>query len=589
MARKSRSKQRGKGVGTRSGTGGGSSNKGGGNKRGSGKAGKGTAGGGQKSGGGSPGKKKTTNKGPRGRGGAGTGGGQKTSPTKKKKYTPKTASSYRGAPKKIGNLPSNYKKTEQKAFKEAEAFKRKQAAERKRQLSINLKKFDAESYLNRYKDLRDAFGTDKAAARRHYITHGFNEKRDISKFTSAPEGAFGISAAGKKQAEANKLSYQRANDPIGFAARNAGVKNLIGAAGEDVGKLAGYAYNKDIAGRDLVSLGKGFADFVTRDKYDIDKLGKESFLSEANEFRKGAMEALKIGTADDKREAFTKADPKALANLGIKSYDMALNSSIIQKLGEGFGLPSNFKDQIDQSKEGFQKNYLDKIKIGDYDSTRKAISDFGANIGRDPDIGFIGRSAYQATEGAGNWADKVLASFQDGTQVDAEGNKIAASPSIKGLNKEQMGIMGSLYNYFGSNMATDIAMENYKGDIHTDLPQGEGFDAVGLVKFAQNIAGNVDDPKSVTSKTGGKLVENVLGIGKGGPSPGGLIKGVTGLNIGGGGKAITTTSSNNNNNTATETDTGTDTDTDTDTSTSTGTGTGTGTDTSTSTSTGTSS
>ena len=191
MARKSRSKQQGKGVGTRSGTGGGSSNKGGGNKRGSGKAGKGTAGGGQKSGGGSPSKKKTTNTGPRGRGGAGTGGGQKRNPTQKKKYTPKTASSYRGAPKKIGNLPSNYKDTEQKAFQNAAKFQKEQQEKRNQQLKINLSNFDADSYLNRYKDLRDAFGTDKEAAREHYKTYGFNENRDISPFKSSVEaGAF---------------------------------------------------------------------------------------------------------------------------------------------------------------------------------------------------------------------------------------------------------------------------------------------------------------------------------------------------------------------------------------------------------------
>jgi hypothetical protein len=92
------------------------------------------------------------------------------------------------APKKqIGNLPSNYKQTEQKAFKDAAAFKAKQAADRNQQLKINLGKFDAKSYLNRYQDLRDAFGTDEAAARQHYTTYGFNENRDISPFKSSVE------------------------------------------------------------------------------------------------------------------------------------------------------------------------------------------------------------------------------------------------------------------------------------------------------------------------------------------------------------------------------------------------------------------
>ena len=37
--------------------------------------------------------------------------------------------------------------------------------------------FDAQSYLNNYADLRNAFGNDKELATKHYVENGFNEGR----------------------------------------------------------------------------------------------------------------------------------------------------------------------------------------------------------------------------------------------------------------------------------------------------------------------------------------------------------------------------------------------------------------------------
>ena len=37
--------------------------------------------------------------------------------------------------------------------------------------------FDAQSYLNNYSDLRNAFGNDKALATKHFVEYGFNEGR----------------------------------------------------------------------------------------------------------------------------------------------------------------------------------------------------------------------------------------------------------------------------------------------------------------------------------------------------------------------------------------------------------------------------
>jgi len=37
--------------------------------------------------------------------------------------------------------------------------------------------FDAQSYLNNYADLRNAFGNDQELATKHYVEFGFNEGR----------------------------------------------------------------------------------------------------------------------------------------------------------------------------------------------------------------------------------------------------------------------------------------------------------------------------------------------------------------------------------------------------------------------------
>ncbi len=581
MARKSRSKQRGKGVGTRSGTGGGSSNSGG-NSRGSGTGGgaRGSTGGGQKGGSGkgstSSGKGKTTNTGPRGRSGAGTGGGQTSSkgPTRRQQAAQDrkkalAAQSYKGNQAfGSGNLPSNYKATEAKAFKEAAEFKQKQAA-RNAQLGINLKNFDAKSYLARYKDLSDAFGTDEAAARQHYKTYGFNENRDISQFTApspqttVPSGSFGISEEGKAQAEANRDSYARNNDPVGYIARNVNPLSIAGAVAQDAASL-NQRYNQDITGRQYSEEGKTALSEGPREstlKGDVrDAINSVKISSNIKNAQPSGNESVR----DARLNAFAGSNPQDVANIAQKALGIAENSQIVNTLGQAYGLPSNFQSQIQDSREGLQNNYLNTIRIGDPVSTRAALSDFAANIGRDPDIGLIGRGAYQASEGTGNLGDRIVGAFQDGTGVNAQGMSIAASPSIQGLNRDERGIMGSLYNYFGSNMARDVAMENYTGDIH-NLPQGEGFDALSFTQFAQNMASNATDPTSVTSVTGGKLADT-LGIGKGGPTPGSLIKGVTGINLGGGDKASTTSTSTSTGTGSSLTigggvDTGTDTDT----------------------------
>jgi len=467
-----------------------------------------------------------------------TDGGRKTSFTKAEKARIKAA----------GYKVEGYSKA---ALRENVPTFREAAANRKKSLDRNLKNFDAKSYLNRYSDLKAAFGTDEAAARRHYIKYGFDENRDISKFTpkpaptTVPAGSFNISAAGKLQAEANKQAAAQqkktyetnrlkagakfADDRVQkqLSAITTPVKNTVKTIGDvnnfaksigidtnkermtiakafakDLGKFTKYAFDKDIAGKDIKQLAGGFADFVTRDKYDIDKLGKESALSEANKVIKAGIAGINTLRSDDKLKAFAAMNPNDVVTLGTKGYDTLKASETVQQAGQIFGLPSNFKDQIDQSKEGLQKNYLDKIKIGDRDSTYQAVSDLARDIGTDPNLGFVSRLAkqYEYNNPYATHADKFKAAFD------------ISNPRIDGLNRDQRGLIeGALGNRILSGKVTDIARESMEG-----LPTGQMFDANTLAAFTQNLADNFTDPDSVASERGSeikKLVDPKTGDG----------------------------------------------------------------------------
>ena len=456
---------------------------------------------------------------------------------------------------------------------------REAATRRQKQLDTNLSKFDAKSYLNRYADLKAAFGTDEGAARQHYIRHGFAENRDISPFkapTTVPSGSFGISPIGKQVAEQQKKTYEQnrlkagakfADDRVEkqvAAAKDAAEKvskvvqgvqkvgkfignnpkdalSIANAARKDISQL-NTRYNQDIRGRAESE----------RDKTALYKAPQESTLKEdirdVNAAVQIGKDVMNAEGRDAKFKAIAKADPQSIVNIAQKGAEGFMASNLVQTAGEMAGLPSNFKMQIQQPVERI-KDELSKVTIGDRDSTYKVISDFARDVGTDPDYKLIARGLHQFRPVAKNEDGSIdaasggnpHATFMDKVRMSFD----VSQPTAPSLNKEQMGIMGSLGNRIISGMATDIVREGYEGSTHTDIQKGVGFDALSLTKVGQNILGNFTDPDSVASKQGANI-KKTANIGGGGPTIPSLIEGATGLSLPSGGTPLTPATTNDN-------------------------------------------
>mgnify|MGYP005658503957 CR=1 FL=1 len=408
---------------------------------------------------------------------------------------------------------------------------------RKKNLDRNLKNFDAKSYLARYKDLRDAFGTDEAAARKHYMTHGFDENRDISKLKT-PGLAAGQEKKGYEQnRQVTRFADDRAQSQLGkvgnvvqgvqkvgkFIGNNPLQSLKIGkAALQDMAQL-NNRYNQDTYGRQYSEKGKT----------DLYRAPRESLLKQDIRDVSGMV---KIGRdfmgaegRDDKLNVIANADPNSLKAFGTKAYPALQASNLAQVAGEMAGLPTNFKMQIDQSKQELQ-NRLNTVKIGDRDSTYKAVSDLARDIGTDPNLGFVSRLAkqYEQNNPYASNVDRLKAAFD------------ISQERVQGLNRQQRGLIeGALGNRIISGKLTDIGREGMQG-----LPTGQTFDADTLTALVQNVSGNFTDPDSIASKRGSeikKLVDPKPGSGINITVPS-IIRSSFGLNKGGSGQLAATSS-----------------------------------------------
>ena len=304
---------------------------------------------------------------------------------------------------------------------------REKAAQRQKNLNKKLANFDAKSYLARYKDLRDAFGTDEAAARKHYMTHGFDENRDISKF-KAPQQKF---AEGRAQSQLGNIGkvLQGVQNVGKFIGNNPGDSlSIANAARKDMQQL-NQRYNQDIRGRQ----------YSERDKTALYKAPQESTLKADVRDTIGAVNTVRgIVRADDKRQAFADANTNDLKNILTKGYPAFQASNLAQVAGEMAGLPSNFKMQIQQPVDKL-KNELSKVTIGDRDSTYKMISDFARDVGTDPSYGLIARGIHQFRPVAENKDGSIdaasggnpNATFMDKLRMSFD----ISQPTVPGLNK----------------------------------------------------------------------------------------------------------------------------------------------------------
>ena len=210
-----------------------------------------------------------------------------------------------------------------------------------------------------------------------------------------------------------------------------------------------------------------------------------------------------------------------LTRLATKGYDVARDSAVVQTAGEKLGLPSDFKQQTDTLRNEL-KDRLSSVKIGDRDSTYKAISDFNRDIGTDPNLSLAARQAEAFRSGEGTTMQKIAAGYQPG------------AAKVKGLSAAERGIVGSIGNRIISGKQTDIAREAM-----SNMKAGSSLTAGNLTGIAQNVIKNTAPGADTVSAKRARQIKSIVTGGRGRTdiTPSSLIRGVNpfrGSNRGGG-------------------------------------------------------
>ena len=187
--------------------------------------------------------------------------------------------------------------------------------------------------------------------------------------------------------------------------------------------------------------------------------------------------------------------------------------------------------------EGFQKGLRDTASLvsDNYDKlstdakgNRKVVSDM--LMGNDPRAEFGKRLAFQQKENPQlSMQSKIKyasdPNFKQYTGTDRQGNKVFEN-KIKGINRKEMGIVGSLGNFVLSNQGRDVVTGNLPGTNNA-------------LDLASNIINTGRDPKSSTYKASQGFLKT---IGAGGqPTPGSIIRGVNPFRGSNRGRGTTTT------------------------------------------------
>ena len=221
----------------------------------------------------------------------------------------------------------------------------------------------------------------------------------------------------------------------------------------------------------------------------------------------GAKDVYNIATSGDRLNTIANMPTKDLERLATKGYDVAKDSAVVQTAGERLGLPKDFKQQADTLRNEVKDKYLSGVKIGDRDSTYKAISDFNRDLGINPNLSLAARQAEAFASGKGTTMEKIAAGFQPG------------AAQAKGLSAEQRGIVGSIGNRLISGKQTDIAREAMTG-----MTPGSSLTAGNLTGIAQNVIKNtLPGADTVSAKRASEIKNMVTG---GDVTPGSLIRGV---------------------------------------------------------------
>ena len=366
------------------------------------------------------------------------------------------------------------------------------------------------------------------------------------------------------------------------------VDTLTGNVG--FGKQLGDSWNaanqiaKDWTGKTITQSALGGLDWATRNKYDFDNLGRPDTEEQKKSDKKSNFDigaivrnipnALKDLQTEGKNVSLQ--DIAATSNVGkqIKDwsqvdlqeafknrYDPEKVKEANKKKLSGFadivgGIDTDESGRIIKTlntldNTNFAKNYLSNInpnlqqnlrdtgtfwnnvynQLGDDEKkNRKVISD--VYMGNDPGMDFTKRLLFQQQQNPNlslksqlNYASDP--NFKQYTGKDALGRKKFEN-KVKGLNRSEQGLFGSIANAMLSNMSKRIATPNVPGTSNA-------------LDLAANIVNTGRDPASSTYADSQRFLRTIGAGGK--VTPGTLFRGLTGgggntarpnLSIGGG-------------------------------------------------------
>ena len=304
-----------------------------------------------------------------------------------------------------------------------------------------------------------------------------------------------------------------------------GFDTLAGAVDFGIGAITGKERT------DLDRMGKGLfgKDLVTprdvvKDAGMVAGKIRNNELS-IGDVKSGYRDIKNIVTSKDRLKTIGDMNTKDLTRLATKGYDVARDSAVVQTAGERLGLPSDFKQQTDTLRDAV-KDRLSSVKIGDRDSTYKAISDFNRDIGTDPKLSLAARQAEAFRSGEGTTMQKIAAGFQPG------------AAKVQGLSAAERGVIGSVGNRIISGKQTDIAREAMSG-----MKAGSSLTAGNLTGIAQNVIKNTAPGADTVSAKRASQIKSIVSGGRGRTdiTPSSLLKGVNpfrGSNRGGGGTPV---------------------------------------------------
>ena len=194
------------------------------------------------------------------------------------------------------------------------------------------------------------------------------------------------------------------------------------------------------------------------------------------------------------------------------AFNSAMNSEAVQQLGQGLGLPKNFKDQLkDTASAGNQ--YFSGMTT-DRDSIYSSVSDTLRDLSSNPKLATTARFINQLTTDNPNVSDsereKKVSIFgidtplTNETVADIRSAFDEKNEKFEGLSMAERGFFeGGGGNRIVSGKLTDTlrgVLSGYKGDANIGLPKGQGVTLSNLYDAAPVLASNLSDKDSLASK-----------------------------------------------------------------------------------------